>query len=231
MTGAEAGRSMHAAPANCHPRPPGPSVRATSAYAAPTLAKRDLRPLRVIAALFGAVSAIPLAYALVALLQRQLGDEQLPSLGSVRRDALVSACVDALGGRELGVKDWITTRLVGFGKRWATAKARREREALYSAAYPAAGDILLYQARGQAIRDFIARRVAACGDGVAILAHSLGGIACVDLLVERALPNVELLVTAGNDGELGTKDDDTACSASCSRRPCRPNAAFSPSPV
>ncbi len=138
------------------------------------------------------------AHALVALLQRQLGDEQLPSLGSVRRDALVSACVDALGGRELGVKDWITTRLVGFGKRWATAKARREREALYSAAYPAAGDILLYQARGQAIRDFIARRVAACGDGVAILAHSLGGIACVDLLVERALPNVELLVTAGS---------------------------------
>lgn len=138
------------------------------------------------------------AHALAALLQRQLADDQMPGLGSARRDALVDACVDLLGGRELGVKDWITSRLVGFGKRWATAKARREREALYSAAYPAAGDILLYQARGQAIRDFIAARAAACGDGVALLAHSLGGIACVDLLVERALPNVELLVTAGS---------------------------------
>ncbi len=138
------------------------------------------------------------AHALVATLQQQLADDNMPALGNQRRDQLVDHCVDILGGRELGVKDWITSRLVGFGLRWATAKARREREALYSAAYPAAGDILLYQARGLAIRDFIAQRVAACGDGVAIVAHSLGGIACVDLLVERALPNVKLLVTAGS---------------------------------
>ena len=138
------------------------------------------------------------AHALVATLQQQLADDNMPALADQRRDELVEICVNSLGGRELGVKDWVTSRLVGFGKRWATAKARREREALFSAAYPAAGDILLYQARGQAIRDFIAQQVAACGDGVAILAHSLGGIACVDLLIERALPQVELLVTAGS---------------------------------
>jgi len=138
------------------------------------------------------------AHALVATLQQQLADDNMPALSIQCRDELVDTCVNSLGGRELGVKDWITSRLVGFGLRWATAKARREREALFSAAYPAAGDILLYQARGQAIRDFIAQQVLACGDGVAILAHSLGGIACVDLLVERALPQVELLVTAGS---------------------------------
>ena len=138
------------------------------------------------------------AHALVAKLQQQLADDNMAGLGQALRDCLVEVCVAQLGGRELGVKDWITSRLVGFGLRWATAKARRERDALFSAASPVAGDILLYQARGQAIRDFIAGQLAKCSGDVAIIAHSLGGIACVDLLVQRALPQVKLLVTVGS---------------------------------
>lgn len=138
------------------------------------------------------------ARAAVAALQQQLADDQMPALRQPVRDALVDRCVDALGGRELGVKDWITSRLVGLGLRWATAKARRERDALFSAAHPVAGDILLYQARGQGIRDFIAQQVLACQGGVAIVAHSLGGVACVDLLVSQPLPLVQLLVTVGS---------------------------------
>ena len=152
--------------------------------------------------------------ALVAALQQQLADDNMPVLAQTMRDALVESCVTELGGRELGLKDWISGRLVGFGLRWATAKARRERDGLFNAAYPAAGDILLYQARGQPIRDEIAARLADCSGDVAIFAHSLGGIACVDLLVQRALPQVKLLVTVGSQApflyEIGA-----LCSLKC----------------
>lgn len=138
------------------------------------------------------------AHAVLATLARALQDALEPVPDAARRDELVEQCIAQLGGRELGIKDWIQGRLVGLALNWATNKARREREALFSAAYPAAGDILLYQARGAAIREFIASRAADCGPGTAIVAHSLGGIACVDTLVERELPQVELLVTVGS---------------------------------
>jgi len=142
------------------------------------------------------------ARAVVAVLQQELVDGNMPVPGDDLRDALVEACVSHLGGRELGVKDWIASKLVGFGLRWATEKARRKRDALFNAASPAAGDVLLYQTRGAAIREFIAQRITESGEDVAIIAHSLGGIACVDVLVERHLPHVKLLVTVGSQAPL-----------------------------
>ena len=62
---------------------------------------------------------------------------------------------------------------------------------------PVAGDILLYQARGKGLRDFIRERIQATRAEV-ILAHSLGGVACVDLLIEKPEPSVKLLITAGS---------------------------------
>jgi len=142
---------------------------------------------------------LALGRALVAFLQQRLADAYLPPLPRDLRDQLVDACVEWLGGRGLGaVSDWFSSKLVGLGIRWASAKARRERDALFSASFPVAGDIMLYQARGAGIRDFIARRVAECGSDVVLLAHSLGGIACVDLLLERPMPQVKLLVTVGS---------------------------------
>jgi hypothetical protein len=35
-----------------------------------------------------------------------------------------------------------------------------------------------------------------------VIAHSLGGIACVDLLIGKAHPNVDLLVTCGSQAPL-----------------------------
>ncbi|KAE8760842.1 hypothetical protein FSO04_06345 [Paraburkholderia madseniana] len=138
------------------------------------------------------------ARAVVAALQQKLDDENMPTLRRALRDQVVDRCVDHFGGRELGVKDWITSRVVGLGLRWATTRARRNRDSLFSAASPTAGDVLLYQARGAAIRAFIEQRIGDCGDNVAILAHSLGGIACVDVLIECPLPAVKLLVTVGS---------------------------------
>lgn len=125
------------------------------------------------------------------------------ALIAATRDDVVAALFAELGGADAGrVSDWITARFKGALLRWATDKARRERDVLYNAAYPAAGDILLYQARGEAIREQIASRIDACGDEVIVLAHSLGGIACVDLLVKHPRPQVKALVTCGSQAPL-----------------------------
>jgi pimeloyl-ACP methyl ester carboxylesterase len=59
-------------------------------------------------------------------------------------------------------------------------------------------DILLYQSRGDRIRSFIQETIQQAEPPVVLLAHSLGGIACVDLLVKQPLSQVALLVTVGS---------------------------------
>jgi pimeloyl-ACP methyl ester carboxylesterase len=62
---------------------------------------------------------------------------------------------------------------------------------------PAVGDVLLYQSRGESIRRRIRESMPEKGP-VVLLGHSLGGVACVDLLVQAELPQVELLITVGS---------------------------------
>lgn len=119
-------------------------------------------------------------------------------LDAAARDRLVLVLVDTLGGGERGVAGLVTAPVRGLALRIATARARRRRGALTDATYPGAGDILLYQARGARIRTFIAERVAAAGEPVVLIAHSLGGIASVDLLAAQPIPAVRLLVTVGS---------------------------------
>jgi hypothetical protein len=144
------------------------------------------------------------ARACVAGLLAGLRAIEAPPLSDDERDALVRQGVDQLGGREAGaVWDWVGGKLKGAASRWATAKLVRQRDVLSNAAYPAAGDILRYQARGGPIREFIAQRIQACpGDEVTVIAHSLGGIACVDLLALAPLPKVKQLVTVGSQSPL-----------------------------
>jgi hypothetical protein len=143
------------------------------------------------------------ARACVAGLQARLSVLQAPQLSELERDALVRAMVDRLGGEEAGaVRDWLVGKLKGVTSRWATSKLVRHRDVLSNAAYPAAGDVLRYQSRGQPIRDFIAKAIADCPDEVTIVAHSLGGIACVDLLVLEKQPKVRQLVTVGSQAPL-----------------------------
>lgn len=142
---------------------------------------------------------LALARSMVGSLQQTLLDSNMPPVPTLVRDQLVDDCVDKLGGRDLGgLTDWVTGKLKGLGLRLVTNRARRKRDALFSAASPTAGDVVMYQARGARIRAYIADRIAHCGDDVVVIAHSLGGIACVDLLVEHSLPQVKLLVTVGS---------------------------------
>ncbi|MET8543087.1 hypothetical protein ABZW03_20900 [Kitasatospora sp. NPDC004799] len=89
-----------------------------------------------------------------------------------------------------------------------TWQGRRTRDGRNDPALQAAGDILRYQARGQGVRDLIRQHVDhAPGDSVTLVAHSLGGVACVDLLMRERLPKVDRLITVGSQApffhELG----------------------------
>lgn len=89
-----------------------------------------------------------------------------------------------------------------------TWKGRRTRDGHNDPALLAAGDILRYQARGEGVRDLIRRHIEhAPGERVTLVAHSLGGIACVDLLMQQDLPKVDQLITVGSQApffhELG----------------------------
>jgi hypothetical protein len=139
------------------------------------------------------------ARALVASLQRELAGANMPSLPLSERDGIVDYCVDKLGGREMGAfKDWVSARIEGLVVRAVNMKARRDRDAVFSGVAPMAGDVMMYQARGEPIREYIEQRIVECGDDVVVLAHSLGGIACVELLIEKPMPQVKALVTVGS---------------------------------
>ncbi|MFG2632813.1 hypothetical protein ACGFX8_02260 [Streptomyces sp. NPDC048362] len=136
-----------------------------------------------------------------------------PVLDGTARDEAVAAIGALLPGADgTGAHRGPVTRRVGrlagrLALALASAQAVKRRSALTDAAHPAAGDVLLYLSRGAAIREAVAAAVRAARPPVVLLAHSLGGIAALDLLVLRPLPQVALLVTVGSQApflyELG----------------------------
>jgi pimeloyl-ACP methyl ester carboxylesterase len=88
--------------------------------------------------------------------------------------------------------------LAGFAKRVGTAAMRKRRNSFNAVVAGPIGDILLYQSHGAAIRKFIRQKVETAEPPVTLVAHSLGGIACVDLLALAEAPTVEGLVTIGS---------------------------------
>lgn len=99
---------------------------------------------------------------------------------------------------ERGVGDWLKENLSKLVLSQTTNHLKRKRGVISDITYPAVGDILLYQGRGQKIRNLIQKRIEEVEEPVVLLAHSLGGIACVDLLVKEQLEQVKLLVTVGS---------------------------------
>jgi hypothetical protein len=97
------------------------------------------------------------------------------------------------------VSDWITGQLSSFALGIGTNTVKRKRGAISDGAYPFAGDIMVYQAKGKKIRDYIRSQIDLVEPPVVLLAHSLGGIACVDLLIDEDLRDrVKLLITVGS---------------------------------
>jgi hypothetical protein len=91
----------------------------------------------------------------------------------------------------------VTAPAVSAGARLVTWRMRSRRGALTDAISPVSGDILLYLAHGAPIRRFIRKTIEAAPPPVHVLAHSLGGIACVDLCVLDS-PAIKTLITVGS---------------------------------
>ncbi|AEW93935.1 MULTISPECIES: lipase family protein [Streptomycetaceae] len=174
------------------------------------------RTAREIAALSGGapddagVTAVTARAVVAETLRLAAGEEpaqEPPPVDGEERDALVAAITEALGGTDRGALADAGRWLLRRGLTWAvwdySEAARRHRTRITGGAVPATGDILRYQARGEALRDRVAETVRAAraadpGRPVVLLAHSLGGIACVDLLATDPGLRVDLLVTVGS---------------------------------
>ena len=136
----------------------------------------------------------PIARALVASLIRN-GEAKgvAPPVGEMR-DALVELLIPALGGQPMGVFSWGLEVFASM----ATALVRWKKRGVFDEHSSKIADIVHYQARGGKIREFIRERIVAAGPEVIVLCHSLGGVACVDLLAKSVIPNVKALITAGS---------------------------------
>jgi len=139
-----------------------------------------------------------LARALVAQLHVAAAGAGFAGPDRVLRTALCERLIADWGQRVYGPGAFFATIL----KRVATRALRTHREAFSDAAVLPVGDILLYQARGEEVRHFIRRKVESAQPPVTLVAHSLGGIACVDLLALPDPPPVARLVTAGSQAPL-----------------------------
>jgi len=113
------------------------------------------------------------------------------------RDEIVTLLLIAFGDTERSIAGDLATLVIAHP---LTLYLRHWRGKTTDAASLFPGDILLYQARGEPIRQFIREQIEQADPPVVLLAHSLGGIVCVDLLnqQESMRQQVHLLVTVGS---------------------------------
>jgi hypothetical protein len=105
-----------------------------------------------------------------------------------------------LGGQLGPVGDFAKAAFAGIGTRLATRWGVSHREVLPATATPIAGDVIYYQAHGERIRARIHDAIARATEPVAVLAHSLGGIASFEAMCEtpETRKRVTKFITAGS---------------------------------
>jgi hypothetical protein len=135
-----------------------------------------------------------LARALVAQLYAVAWSHDHPGPSRASRDALVMRLLDDWKQVVYGLSDFFAN----IFKRAATQVLRRHRNNFTDLAALPIGDVLLYQSRGAEVRNFIRDKIVHADPPVTVVAHSLGGIACFDLLALRHPPAVDRLVTVGS---------------------------------
>lgn len=122
------------------------------------------------------------------------------------RDQIVALLNVELGAGEADVLGWfdpLKQRGVTLVAQMLTKQLRQRRGPVMDKTLSFIGDILLYQGQGATVRQLIRDKVEQAKAPVVLLAHSLGGIACVDLLIGEDLARkVVLLVTAGSQAPV-----------------------------
>lgn len=137
-----------------------------------------------------------LARAVVAILQHLALEQGLPVYDAHDRNVLASRLAQALGNDVRGVVGATLMSLLSWGGTWYS---RVNRGRLTDQGYAAAGDILCYQSSGDAFRDCLLSKIAEFPDDQVILfAHSLGGIASFETLIQHQPANVAKLITFGS---------------------------------
>lgn len=133
-----------------------------------------------------------------------LGEEQgIPLMVGSKRDEILTYLIDELHGVGMGpIGDRLKRQVFGLAGALVTWKIKGRRGAYTDKASPFSGDILLYQARGEDIRHYIRDRITATSGPVTVLAHSLGGIAAVDVLMKEKLDQVQGLITVGSQASF-----------------------------
>lgn len=126
-------------------------------------------------------------------------DAPLVPVGDTR-DAVADRLARRLGAPPRGTERGLRSLLLRGAASAASHAVVRRRRALTEAAHPAAGDVLRYLSRGEAVRADLRTLLAGLAEPVVLVCHSLGGIIALDTLVSTPLPQVKLLVTAGSQG-------------------------------
>jgi len=142
-------------------------------------------------------AARAIARSIAARTLRLALERGIPAPGLSEWDAIASETEVLLRQAQLaGGADWAKSVLLG----WSTSWGERRRAALIADATPIAGDVIIYQAHGDRIRQRIIETVSNTPEPVAVLAHSLGGVATTEALCESPATRqrVKKLVTAGS---------------------------------
>lgn len=135
-----------------------------------------------------------LARALVGQLHVIAINHSAPGPNQILRDNLVKRLLIDWAQQVYAPSDLITN----FIKRATTRAVRDRRGELTNAVILPVGDVLLYQSRGDLIRNFIRNKIERSTPPVTIMAHNLCGIACFDLLALPDAPQVARFVTIGS---------------------------------
>jgi hypothetical protein len=145
-------------------------------------------------------AALARASVAIAMVAAQRGGSYPEAfLDAQLRDRAVQAVDEALGGGAVLAPSWASFLPATAATRLLL---RPRRVALTQALLQFMGDILVYQAKGQRIRAAIEEQLSA--EPTVLLAHSLGGIACVELLLSSASARqrVPLLITVGSQAGM-----------------------------
>lgn len=122
-----------------------------------------------------------------------------PAINGAARDVVLERLISEFHGYGMGVGEFLLRPVKGFAQNMVTRRLTRDRGSITDTAAPTAGDILRFLADGKGARAFITQAINDLRPGPTYLvAHSLGGIMCVDLLARTPVEGVAGLVTIGS---------------------------------
>ena len=128
------------------------------------------------------------------------------SINGELRDRIVEQIVAELGGMEKGMISEVKKSISGTVRRIRCTidnnLLQRKRIGFSEKFSGTLGDILMYQARGQELRNFVRQTIEPLEGKTVVIAHSLGGIISVDLLLEEQPPVIDLLITVGSQAPI-----------------------------